>query len=78
MNSSRRAPGEVTARSLASNDADMIMIRLLSQRFGDGLVYLADDADEEILRLAVESGLVSADGHLTRAGHRLLQRSLRD
>ncbi len=76
MNSSRRARGEDTARSLMSNDTDMI--RLLSQRFGDGLVYLADDADEEVLRLAVKSGLVSADGHLTSAGHRLLKRSLRD
>ncbi len=76
MNSTRRARGEDTAESLKSPDADMI--RLLSQRFGDGLVYLADEADEEILRLAVESGLVSADGHLTSAGHRLLQRSLRD
>lgn len=76
MNSSRRARAENAAKSSISNDADMI--RLLSQRFGDGLVYLADDADEEILRLAVKSGLVSADGHLTSAGHRLLQRSLRD
>ena len=54
------------------------VVRLLSQRFGDGLIYMTDDTDQEILRHAVETGLVSSDGQLTPAGYRVLKRSIRD
>lgn len=54
------------------------LARLLSQRFGDGLVYLADSDDHRLLREAVASGLVSRDGQLTAAGYRILRRSSKD
>ncbi len=76
MNPTRRARVAGVSDNAEVNQAEII--RLLSQRFGDGLIYLADDADQEILRRAMETGLVSPDGHLTTAGYRVLKRSARD
>lgn len=76
MNPTRRARVAGVSDNAEVNQAEII--RLLSQRFGDGLIYLADDTDQEILRRAMETGLVSADGHLTTAGYRVLKRSARD
>lgn len=76
MNSSYRARTGRAAAKVKVNQAEVV--RLLSQRFGDGLVYMAEDADQEILRQAIDAGLVSADGQLTTAGYRALKRSLRD
>jgi len=73
MNTGRRTRVAADAKI-----GDAAMTRLLSQRFGDGLVYIAEDSDRELLQQAMANGLVSGDGHLTSAGHRLLKRSLRD
>ena len=53
-------------------------IRLLSQHFGDGLVYLADDADRLLLKNAIDYGLISQDGRVTAAGYRLWRRASGD
>lgn len=54
------------------------LVRLLSQRFGGGLVYLAEADDHRLLREAMASGLVSRDGQVTAAGYRILRRSRDD
>ena len=46
--------------------------RLLGHRFGDGLVYLRDESERKLFRLAVESGLLSREGYLTPEGHSFL------
>lgn len=53
-------------------------VRLLSQHFGDGLVYLADEADRLLLKTAIDDGLISPDGHVTAAGYRLWRRATAD
>ena len=53
-------------------------VRLLSQHFGDGLVYLADEADRLLLKTAIDDGLISPDGHVTAAGYRLWRRATLD
>ncbi len=53
-------------------------VRLLSQHFGDGLVYLTDDADRLLLKNAIDYGLVSPDGRVTAAGYRLWRRASGD
>ncbi len=76
MNPSYRARTRRAAAKVKVNQAEIV--RLLSQRFGDGLVYMADDTDQEILRQTIDAGLVSPDGHVTPAGFRALKRGLRD
>lgn len=73
MNPSHRAGVVADA-----NGKEAEIARLLSQRFGDGLVYIAEETDHEILRHAMAQGLVSSDGHLTAAGYRALKRNVRD
>lgn len=46
--------------------------RLLGHRFGDGLVYLRDESERKLFRLAVELGLLSHEGYLTPEGHSFL------
>lgn len=53
-------------------------VRLLSQHFGDGLVYMADDDDRQLLQSAIDIGLISPDGHVTAAGYRLWRRAASD
>ncbi|MDX1433094.1 MAG: hypothetical protein R3286_11670 [Gammaproteobacteria bacterium] len=55
-------------------DDELAMAEFLAHRFGDGLVYLRDDSDRELLRLAVRRGLVSAEGYVTPRGLALLAR----
>lgn len=58
----------------ARNGGDRKSIaRLLDQRFGDGLVYLREAADRDVLRRAIQLGLISADGYLTTSGFRMWQ-----
>ena len=45
---------------------------LLAHRFGDGLVYIRDEGDRKLFRLAVEGGLLSREGYLTPEGHSFL------
>ncbi|MDH3317186.1 MAG: hypothetical protein OER43_15660 [Gammaproteobacteria bacterium] len=76
MNLSRRRRVPRVAADATSKEAEVA--RLLSQHFGDGLVYMVEESDHEVLRHAMESGLISTDGHLTVAGYRTLKRSVRD
>lgn len=76
MNTRRGAPADGATETEKINDAEIV--RLLSQRFGDGLIYLADETDREILCRAIKTGLVSPDGHLTTDGYRALKRGVRD
>lgn len=48
--------------------------RLLAHHFGDGLIYLQNSHDREVLRLAQALGLVSEEGYLTQAGYAMWQR----
>lgn len=59
-------------RPLRSNDVELT--RLLSQRFGDGLIYLSGQSDRTLLQGAIDRGLVSTDGQITAAGYRLCRR----
>lgn len=52
--------------------------RLLSQHFGDGLVYMADETDRPLLETAIDAGLISPDGHVTAAGYRLWRQAASD
>ena len=45
---------------------------LLSHRYGDGSIYLRHSGLQELYRLAIQRGLISEDGYLTRAGRQLL------
>lgn len=76
MNLSRRRRIPRVAADATSKEAEVA--RLLSQHFGDRLVYMAEESDHEILRSAMESGLISTDGHLTATGYRALRRSVGD
>lgn len=76
MNSRRPAGLRPVAADVSVAEAEIA--RLLSQHFGDGLVYIAEESDHRLLRQAMADGLVSADGQLTAAGYRLLRRGLPD
>ena len=68
-------PGDSDSKSgIDSRD----FVRLLSQHFGDGLVYLADDDDRLLLKNAIDYGLISPDGRVTAAGYRLWRRASGD
>ena len=51
------------------------LMLLLGQRFGDRMVYLRENKDWRLLKLAVEQGLVTEDGYITIEGYRLWQRA---
>ncbi len=46
--------------------------RLLTHRFGDGLIYFRDEGERKLFGLAVEWGLISREGYLTPEGHSFL------
>ena len=48
------------------------MAKLLSNRYGDGLIYLPKTAHAGTLRDAIKAGFVSEDGYLTRKGRNFL------
>ena len=55
--------------------ADIDLARVLSRHYGDGAVYLPrQGARREVLRRAVDRGLVSSEGFITRKGRHLLAR----
>ncbi len=76
MNSSSSRRSARVPADAKFNEAQVA--RFLSQHFGDRLVYMAEESDHEVLRHAMESGLISTDGHLTAAGYRALKRSVGD
>ncbi len=45
---------------------------LLEHRYGDGLVYLREPADREILARAERMGFVTPEGYLTAVGRAAL------
>ena len=51
---------------------DSAIVRLLAQRFGDGLVYLRDTSEKQVLKQAVVMGFVNPEGYLTPEGMSLL------
>ena len=56
------------------DDVDQAMLILLGHRYGDGLVYLRNDGEQQLYHEAVRLGLVSSEGYLTPRGLSLLAR----
>jgi hypothetical protein len=56
------------------DDVDQAMLILLGHRYGDGLVYLRSDGEQQLYHEAVRLGLVSSEGYLTPQGLSLLAR----
>ena len=57
-----------------TEDVDQAILMLLGHRYGDGLVYLQNDAEEQLFDQAVQLGLVSSEGYVTPRGLSLLAR----
>ncbi len=57
-----------------ADDVDQAILELLGHRYGDGLVYLRNDTEQEPLDEAVRLGLVSSEGYVTPRGLSLLAR----
>jgi hypothetical protein len=57
-----------------SQDVERGILRLLGHRYGDGLVYLRNAAEQQLLHEAVRLGLVSSEGYVTPQGLALLAR----
>lgn len=57
-----------------AEDVDQDILDLLGHRYGDGLVYLHDDREEQLFHEAVRLGLVSAEGYVTPLGRSMLAR----
>ena len=56
------------------DDVDQAMLILLGHRYGDGLVYLRSDGEQQLYHEAVRLGLVSSEGYVTPRGLSLLAR----
>lgn len=48
------------------------IVRLLNNRFGDGVVYLSRNMPRRLYQLAMKKGLISEEGYITRKGRTLL------
>lgn len=57
-----------------ADDVDQGILNLLGHRYGDGLVYLRNDREEQLFYEAVRLGLVSSEGYVTPRGLSLLAR----
>ena len=57
-----------------ADNVDQGILKLLGHRYGDGLVYLRNDGEEQIFHEAVRLGLVSSEGYVTPRGLSLLAR----
>ena len=57
-----------------TDDVDQAMLDLLGHRYGDGLVYLHNDREQQLYHEAVRLGLVSSEGYVTPRGLSLLAR----
>ncbi len=57
-----------------TEDVDQAILMLLGHRYGDGLVYLQNDAEEQLFHQAVQLGLVSSEGYVTPRGLSVLAR----
>lgn len=56
------------------DDVDQAILKLLGHRYGDGLVYLRNDAEQRLFHEAVRLGLVSPEGYVTPRGLSILAR----
>ena len=54
--------------------SEAALAQLLDHRYGDGLVYLRDQAERSIYQAAIHLGLINADGYVTPEGRALLAR----
>ena len=57
-----------------ADDVDQAILKLLGQRYGDGLVYLRNDTEQQLFHEAVRLGLVSSEGYVMPRGLSLLAR----
>ena len=57
-----------------ADDVDQAILKLLDQRYGDGLVYLRNDTQQQLFHEVVRLGLVSSEGYVTPRGLSLLAR----
>lgn len=57
-----------------TEDVDQAILMLLGHRYGDGLVYLQNDEEEQLFHQAVQLGLVSSEGYVTPRGLSVLAR----
>ena len=48
---------------------------LLSNRYGDGTLYLSNASERGLLDMAIQGGFVSDEGFVTRKGRALLART---
>jgi len=48
------------------------IVKILNNRFGDGVVYLSKNMPRRVYNLAVKRGFISQDGYVTRKGRTLL------
>ena len=57
-----------------ADDVDQAILELLGHRYGDGLVYLRNETEQQLFDQAVQLGLVSSEGYVTPGGLVLLAR----
>jgi len=57
-----------------TEDVDQAILMLLGHRYGDGLVYLQNEGEEQLFHQAVRLGLVSSEGYVTPRGLSVLAR----
>ena len=48
---------------------------MLSNRYGDGTLYLSNASERGLLDMAIQGGFVSDEGFVTRKGRALLART---
>lgn len=56
-------------------EVDAAVVQLLSNRYGDGFVYLSDQEERGLYEQAKRLGLICPEGYLTPAGRSLIRRS---
>lgn len=64
----------IQAQQSQIEDVDQAILMLLGHRYGDGLVYLRNNSEEQLYHEAVRLGLVSSEGYVTPRGLSLLAR----
>ncbi len=57
---------------------DPAIVQLLTNRYGDGLVYLRGEDEPGAYERAMNMGLISREGYLTPRGRSLIARLQRD
>jgi len=59
-------------------EVDGAIVQLLSNRYGDGFVYLSDQQQRGLYEQAKHLGLICSEGYLTPVGRSLIRRSGQD